>query len=85
MRHPMLFGLTLLPLGWGLLIGSPTFITRIAPLEMLFIILMVIIFEEMEVRRKFGHAYKSYAQKVPMVSFDRQCLYRLFGISGRSR
>ena len=78
MRHPMLFGLTLLPLGWGLLLGSPTFIMVIAPLEMLFIIVMVIIFEEMEVHRKFGEAYKVYRQKVPMVSFRRKCLKKLF-------
>ncbi|WP_366928007.1 methyltransferase [Sulfurovum sp.] len=78
MRHPMLFGLTLLPLGWGLLLGSPTFITRIAPLEMLFIIVMVIIFEEMEVKRKFGEAYENYRQEVPMVSFRRKCLKWLF-------
>lgn len=78
MRHPMLFGLTLLPLGWALLLGSPTFIFLIAPLEMLFIILMVIIFEEMEIKRKFGDAYKAYAQKVPMVSFRLSCLKKLF-------
>jgi len=63
MRHPMLFGLTLLPLGWALLLGSPTFITVIAPLEMLFIIMMVLIFEEMEVNRKFGKAYENYLKK----------------------
>ena len=78
MRHPMLFGLTLLPLGWALLLGSPTFITLIAPLEMLFIIMMVIIFEEMEVKRKFGEAYERYSQEVPMVSFKRKCLKALF-------
>jgi len=78
MRHPMLFGLTLLPLGWALLLGMPTFITIIAPLEMLFIIFMVIVFEEMEVKRKFGYNYKIYAQRVPMVSFKRSCLKRLF-------
>ena len=78
MRHPMLFGLTLLPLGWGLLLGSPTFIMVIAPLEMLFIIVMVIIFEEMEVKRKFGEAYEVYRQKVPMVSFRKKCLKKLF-------
>ena len=78
MRHPMLFGLTLLPLGWALLLGSPTFIFFIAPFEMLFIIFMVIIFEEMEVKRKFGDAYNSYAQKVPMVSFHVKCLKKLF-------
>jgi protein-S-isoprenylcysteine O-methyltransferase Ste14 len=78
MRHPMLFGLTLLPLGWAFLLGSPTFITRIAPLEMLFIIVMVLIFEEMEVNRKFGEAYEAYRQKVPMVSFRSECLRSLF-------
>ncbi|WP_457748348.1 methyltransferase family protein [Sulfurimonas sp.] len=78
MRHPMLFGLTLLPLGWALLLGSPTFITIIAPLEMLFIIFMVIIFEEMEVEKKFTKEYKIYRQKVPMISFKHDCLYALF-------
>ena len=78
MRHPMLFGLTLLPLGWALLLGLPTFITIIAPLEMLFIIFMVMVFEEMEVKKKFGDEYKVYAQKVPMVSFQRSCLRKVF-------
>ena len=66
----MLFGLTLLPLGWALLTGSPTFIFILAPLEMLFIIIMVILFEEKEVHQKFGKAYQSYKKKVPMVSFQ---------------
>ena len=78
MRHPMLFGLTLLPLGWALLLGSPTFILFIAPFEMLFIVIMVVVFEEMEVRHKFGAAYRKYAEKVPMVSFRWHCLKRLF-------
>ncbi len=78
MRHPMLFGLTLLPLGWALLLGMPTCITFIAPLEMLFIVFMVMVFEEMEVKRKFGNEYRAYAQKVPMVSFKRSCLRRVF-------
>ena len=78
MRHPMLFGLTLLPIGWALLLGSPTFIMLIAPLEMLFIIVMVIIFEEMEVKRKFGEGYKAYSKEVPMVSFKSKCLRKLF-------
>ena len=78
MRHPMLFGLTLLPLGWGFLLGSPVFIVFIAPLEMFFIIVMVILFEEMEVKRKFGKAYENYRQEVPMVSFQWKCLRWLF-------
>jgi protein-S-isoprenylcysteine O-methyltransferase Ste14 len=78
MRHPMLFGLTLLPLGWALLLGSPTFITVIAPLEMLFIVFMVMIFEEAELKRKFGSAYEAYKTKVPAVSFRYRCLKQLF-------
>jgi protein-S-isoprenylcysteine O-methyltransferase Ste14 len=78
MRHPMLFGLTLLPLGWALLLGSPTFIIIIAPIEIIFIIMMVIIFEEMEVKKKFGEAYKNYSKKVPMISFKKHCLLALF-------
>ncbi len=84
MRHPMLFGLTLLPLGVAFLLGSPTFITIVAPLEMLFIIMMVLIFEEMEVSKKFGKAYEVYKQKVPMVSFRLECLKQLFGKSTSS-
>jgi protein-S-isoprenylcysteine O-methyltransferase Ste14 len=77
MRHPMLFGLTLLPLGWALLLGSLTFIIIIAPIEIAFIIIMVIIFEEMEVKKKFGLAYKNYSEKVPMISFKKHCLLAL--------
>lgn len=78
LRHPMLFGLTLLPLGLALIIGSPTFITIVAPLEMLFIIFMVAVFEEMEIYKKFGDDYLEYKSKVPMVSFKKDCLKKLF-------
>jgi len=78
MRHPMLFGLILLPLGWALLLGSPTFITLIAPIEMLFIIFMVLVFEEMEVKKKFGTSYEIYSKEVPMVNFSKKCLRKLF-------
>ncbi len=84
MRHPMLFGLTLLPLGWAFLLGSPTFIFIVAPLEMLFIIFMVIIFEEMEVKNKFALDYEIYSQKVPMVSFEKECLKKLFSKQSKS-
>ncbi len=78
MRHPMLFGLMLIPPGLAFLVGSPTFILLIAPLELLFIALMTLIFEEMECRIKFGKAYKTYAQKVPMVCIKKSCLKELF-------
>jgi protein-S-isoprenylcysteine O-methyltransferase Ste14 len=78
MRHPMLFGLTLLPLGWALLLGSPTYIIFVAPIEMFFIIMMVLIFEEMEVDKKFTKEYKEYRKEVPMVSLRLECLKLLF-------
>ena len=78
MRHPMLFGLTLLPLGWALLLGSPTYIMFVAPAEMIFIIFMVVIFEEMEVKKKFVKEYDEYSKKVPMVSLRLECLRILF-------
>ena len=82
----MLFGLTLLPLGVALIIGSPTFIFIIASIEMVFIIFMVIVFEEWEVRKKFGLDYVIYAKNTPMVSFKPQCLKKLFGkIKGTAR
>ena len=78
MRHPMLFGLTLLPMAWAFLLGSPTFMLILAPLEMLFIVIMVLTFEERECRKKFGTDYDRYARRVPPVCFSRECLKRLF-------
>ena len=78
MRHPMLFGLMLLPLAIAFIIGSPAFILIIAPLEMLFIAFMVLTFEEMECKAKFGKAYEEYAKQVPAVCFRAECLKELF-------
>ncbi len=78
MRHPMLFGLALLPMALALILGSPTFILIVAPLETLFIVIMVLTFEERECRRKFGAAYDEYADRVPPVCFKRECLIELF-------
>ncbi|WP_456401847.1 methyltransferase family protein [Hydrogenimonas sp.] len=78
MRHPMLFGLALLPLALACILGSPTFILVVAPLETLFVIVMVLTFEERECRKKFGAAYDDYARRVPAVCFKRECLMKLF-------
>jgi len=78
MRHPMLFGLALVPLALALIVGSPSFITIIAPLEMVFIIVMVLTFEEYECKKKFKEAYKKYSQEVPAVCFSFDCLKMLF-------
>ena len=78
MRHPMLFGLSLLPIGWALILGSPHFIFYLAPFESLLVIVMVFTFEERECERKFGTAYVEYRKKVKAVNFSRKCLKWLF-------
>ena len=46
MRHPMQLGLLLFPLATAFIIGSLSFVLIIAPLEILFMIIMVKLFEE---------------------------------------
>jgi protein-S-isoprenylcysteine O-methyltransferase Ste14 len=77
MRHPMHFGLLFMPLSWGLLIGSPTFIVIIAPLEMLFILLMIKLVEEPEALRKFGDQYREYMKDRPWFCIRIECIKEL--------
>lgn len=77
MRHPMHFGLFFFPLAIALIIGSPSFILIIAPLEILFMLVMVLRFEEKEAIEKFGAQYLSYRQRVPAFSLRVDCLRRL--------
>jgi protein-S-isoprenylcysteine O-methyltransferase Ste14 len=80
-RHPMLFGLMLLPLGFALLLGSPTFIFFIAPLEALFILAMILTLEEKEAIGKFGEAYREYRKRTPLIPRTKECWRQLFGFS----
>ncbi|BCD59974.1 MULTISPECIES: isoprenylcysteine carboxylmethyltransferase family protein [unclassified Nitratiruptor] len=75
-RHPMLFGLILLPLAIALILGLPTFIFFIAPTEAILIFLLMIIFDEMDAKRKFGQKYEGYRQKVPIL--PKKCWRELF-------
>ncbi len=77
-RHPMLFGLSFIPLALALMVGSPTFILFISPLEMVFILIMVLIFEEMECYKKFGKDYDLYKKNTPIFSKDIKCYKKLF-------
>ncbi len=77
MRHPMHLGLWFFPLAFALLIGSPTFIFFIAPLEMFFMIIMIKIWEEPEAEKKFGRAYKEYKKRVPFFCFKAECIRAL--------
>lgn len=78
MRHPMHFGLLFMPLALALIIGSPSFIFLVAPLEMLLMIALVLTLEEAEVSRKFGERYRVYRRDVPAFSLSPVCLKQLF-------
>lgn len=79
MRHPMHLGLLFFPWAVALLLGSPSFFLLIAPLEMLFMVLMIKLVEEPEAIRKFGAAYREYQKQVPMFNLRPSCLRRLMG------
>jgi len=73
MRHLMHLGLFLFPLSLALLIGSPSFILVIVPLEALFMLAMIKLMEEPEAIAKFGKAYREYQQRVPMFNLRPDC------------
>ena len=77
MRHPMHLGLMLFPLAVALILGSPSFVFIIAPLEALIILVMVLTIEENEARGKFGASYAAYASRVPPFNLSPDCLRKL--------
>ena len=78
-RHPMLFGLMLLPLGVAFLLGSPSFILFVAPAEALFILFMILTLEEREAIAKFGEEYRKYHERTPLLPRSKECWIHLFG------
>ena len=82
-RHPMLFGLMLLPLSLALLLGSPTFLLFVAPAEAIFVLLMILTLEEKEALAKFGEAYRNYRRQTPIVPRTKKCWKKLFGKKGK--
>ncbi len=77
-RHPMLFGLMFLPLGLALILGLPTFIFFIAPLEALIIFILVLTLEEKEAIMKFGEEYLKYKKTTPLFPKTKECYKKLF-------
>ncbi len=77
MRHPMHFGLLFMPIGWGLVLGSPTFLLIFAPLEVIFILIMIYLVEEPEVKRKFGDEYMKKFGDKPWFCIRYECLRAL--------
>ncbi len=79
MRHPMHLGLLFFPWAVALILGSPFFLAVLAPLETLFILVMVKLVEEPGAIAKFGDEYREYQKRVPAFSLRPDCLRRLTG------
>jgi len=79
MRHPMHLGLMFFPLSIALILGSPSFIFIIAPLEMLLIVILIKLIEEREAVAKFGDDYRAYMRTTPMFSLRPDCIRQMLG------
>ena len=77
MRHPMHLGLFLFPIGVAFLVASPSFILIIAPIEIIFMLLMIKFVEEPEAIKKFGDGYLNYMKQTPWFCFKIHCLKQL--------
>jgi len=78
MRHPMHLALFFFPLAFALLLGSPSFILFIWPLEVLLMLILIKTVEEPEALKKFGDDYRRYMEEVPGFNLRPDCLRRLF-------
>jgi hypothetical protein len=70
-------GLLFLPLTVAFLIWSPSFILFIAPVEIIFMLIMIKLVEEPNTIRKFGNEYLEYKKQVPWFCFKIKCLKKL--------
>ena len=74
----MHLGLMLFPFSVAFLAGSPSFILIIAPVEIVFMLLMIKLIEEPEAITKFGDEYCDYMKQTPWFCFRAECLKHLF-------
>ncbi len=84
MRHPMHLGLLLFPWAVALIIGSPSFLLFIAPMEMGAMVVMILTQEEYEALHKFGASYADYRRRVPAFNLRPDCLRRLLRENGEA-
>lgn len=77
MRHPMHLGLFLFPFAVAFLLGSPSFILIIAPLEICIMLMMIKFVEEPEAIKKFGDEYINYKKETPWFCFKIKCIVGL--------
>jgi protein-S-isoprenylcysteine O-methyltransferase Ste14 len=73
-RHPLYFAVVVLLLGWWLVLDY-TFILFMTFLFFLWFNLVVIRFEEKELKALYGEEYKTYAKSVPRFFPSLKCRY----------
>ncbi len=78
MRHPMHLGLMLFPFALAFIVGSPSFVIVVAPAEVIFMLIMIKLFEEPEAIEKFGEEYLEYKKNTPGFCFRLECLKELW-------
>ena len=83
MRHPMHLGLLFFPWAVALIIGSPSFLLFVAPVEIAAMVAMILTLEEREALQKFGAAYATYRRRVPAFNLRPACLRRLLHADAR--
>ena len=66
-RNPMLFGLLLLLVGWGIILGSVSAALFSPSLLVAFLLLHFKFFEEPGLLRRFGEEYEGYRHQVPLI------------------
>jgi len=75
-RHPLYFAVVVLFLGWWLVLDC-TFLLFMAFLFFLWFNLVVIRFEERELKALYGEAYETYAKAVPRFFPSLKCRWRV--------
>jgi len=65
-RHPLYAGVVVMTLGWAL-VASATFVLVATAVVFLWFRLLLIPFEEKELRALFGGEYEEYCERVPMM------------------
>ncbi|MCJ7668067.1 MAG: hypothetical protein MUP04_07290 [Anaerolineae bacterium] len=66
-RNPMLFGLLLLLMGWGIILGSVSATLFSPPLLVVLLLLHFRFFEEPGLLHRFEEEYESYRHQVPLI------------------
>ncbi len=79
MRHPMHLGLLIFPPAIAFLVGSPSFILLIAPVEIILMLILIKFVEEPEAIAKFGEDYIEYKKQHPWFCFRKECIKALLG------